>query len=79
MAFWSITWGDIATVVGVIVSLFGLCWAIKVAMGARSASKAAAASASETRERIENHLQAADLQRAIGLIEHIKNLHDNDQ
>ena len=35
--------------------------------------------ASETRDRIAHHLQAVDLERAIGLIERIKTLHDNDR
>ena len=35
--------------------------------------------ARETRDQIAHHLQAADLQRAIGLIERIKTLHDNDR
>ena len=77
MDFWSATWGDVATVVGIAVSLVGLGWAIKEARGARSASEAAESAASETRDQIARHLQAVDLQRAIGLIERIKALHDN--
>ena len=72
MEFWSVTWGDVATVVGIIVSLTGLAWAIIVARGARSAAR-------ETRDQIAHHLQAVDLERAIGLIERIKTLHDNDR
>ena len=79
LEFWSVTWGDIATVVGIIVSLGGLGWAIKEARGARSASEAAKVAASETRDQIAHHLQAVDLERAIGLIERIKTLHDNDR
>ena len=79
MEFWSVTWGDVATVVGMIIALGGLGWAIKEAHGARSASEAAKTAASETRDQIARHLQAADLQRAIGLIERIKTLHDNDR
>ena len=89
MEFWSVTWGDVATVVGIIVSLGGFGWAIKEARGARSASEAAEAAASETeaaeaaasetRDQIAHHLQAVDLERAIGLIERIKTLHDNDR
>lgn len=75
--FWSVTWGDVATVAGIIVSLGGLSWAIMEAQGARSASEAAKAAASATRDQIARYLQAADLQRAIGLIERIKTLHDN--
>ena len=77
--FWSVTWGDAATVIGIIVSLVGLAWAIKEARGARSASEAAEAAASEVREQIARYLQAVDLERAIGLIERIKTLHDNGQ
>ena len=73
--FWSVTWGDIAAIVGIIVSLGGLGWAIKEARGARSASEAANEAASETRDQIARHLQTVDLQRAIGLIERIKTLH----
>ena len=57
----------------------GLCWAIKEARGARSASEAAEAAASETRDQIVFHLHATDLQRSIGLIQSIKILHDNDR
>ena len=79
MESWSVPWGVIATVAGIIVSLVGLGWAIKEARGARSASEAAQTAASETRDQIAHHLQAVDLQRAIGLIERIKTLHDNDR
>ena len=79
MDFWSVTWGDVAAIAGIIVSLGGLGWAIKEARGARSASEAANAAASETRDQIARHLQTVDLQRAIGLIERIKTLHGNDR
>ena len=77
--FWSSIWADVATVFGIIVSIGGLGWAIKEARGAKSASKAAETAASETREQIQRHLQTVDLHRAIGLIERIKTLHDNDR
>ena len=79
MEFWSTTWRDVAAAVGIIVSLGGLGWAIKEARGARSASEAAETVASETKDQIAHHLQTVDLQRAIGLIERIKTLHDNDR
>ena len=79
MDFWAVTWGDVATIVGIIISLGGIGWAIREARGARTASEAANAAASETRDRIARHLQTVDLQRAIGLIERIKTLHDNDR
>lgn len=79
MGFWSSTWGDLATVIGIVVALGGLAWAIKEARGARSASEAAEAAASDTSAQIARHLQTVDLQRAIGLIQRIKTLHDNDR
>ena len=79
MDFWSVTWSDVTTVAGLIVSLLALLWAIKEAHGARTASEAAQAAVSETRDQIASHLQAADLQRAIGLIERIKTLQDNNR
>ena len=72
MDFWSTSWGDIATAIGVLISLGGFFWAIKEAQGARSAAR-------EAKEQIVNHLQTVDLQRAIGLIELIKTLHDNNR
>ena len=77
MYFLSTTWGDVASVVGILVSLGGFVWAIKEARGARSASEAARAAASQTRDQIARHLQTVDLQRAIGLIARVKTLHDN--
>ena len=79
MEFWSSTWGDVATIAGIFVSLGGFIWAIKEARGARSASEAANSAASQTRGQIARYLQTVDLQRAIGLIERIKTLHDNDR
>ena len=79
MEFWSGTWGDIVTVVAMIISLVGLGWAIWEAHGAKTASEAAEVAASETRDKIASHLQAVDLQRAIGLIQRIKTLHDDNR
>ena len=79
MEFWPVTWGDVSTVIGTIVALGGLAWAIKEARGARTASEAAEAASSEARDQISYHLQAVDLQRAIGLIARVKTLHDNDR
>ena len=77
--FWSVTWSDVFAVVGTIVALGGLAWAINEARGARTASEAAEAASREARDQIAYHLQAVDLQRAIGLIERVKTLHDNDR
>ena len=79
MEFWATNWGDVASVAGIIVSLVGLGWAIKEAHGAKSAATAAQLAANETRDRIARHLQTVDLQRAIGLIERLKTLHDSER
>lgn len=79
MDFWSTNWGDVATAVGIFVSFGGLVWAIKEARGARSASQAAQNAARETRDQIARHLQTVNLERAIGLIQLVKALHDNNQ
>ena len=83
MEFWSINWGDVVSGLGLAVSLVGLVWVFLEARSARSASQAAESAshaaelaASETRDQIAIHLQTIDLQRAIGLIERIKTLHD---
>ena len=52
---------------------------VKEARGARSASQAAKNAANDTRDQIARHLQAVDLERAIGLIQRIKLLHDTDR
>ena len=79
MEFWSTTWGDIFAVVGVIASLSALGWAIWEAHGARTASLAAEVAAEAARDQLARHLQTVDLQRAIALMERIKNLHDDDR
>jgi hypothetical protein len=68
--------GSWASISGVVISTVGLIATIIIAWGARSASRAARAAAIATNNRIENHLQAIDLERAIGLIQRIKLLHD---
>jgi hypothetical protein len=62
-------WGSLASVIGVLVSSIGLTCAIKISYGARKA-------ALDTSTRIVGHLRTIDLQRAIGLIQRIKLLHD---
>ena len=71
-------WGSLASVVGVVLSLGGLGWAIKEARGAKSASRAAQMAANETRDQIALHLRTVQLERAIGLIQVIKSLHNSD-
>ncbi len=76
----TIEWlGFLASVLGLLVSLIGLGWAIKVAKGARNASEEARKASFDTRSRIVNHLQTVSVQRAIGLIQRIKLLHESDQ
>ena len=77
--FWTTNWGDAATALGFIVSLVGLGWAIREARGAKSAAHAAQVAASAARDRMARHLQTVDLQRAIGLIGRIKDLHESNR
>ncbi len=71
-------WGGLASAAGLAVSAGGLAYAIVVARGARSASRAAQTAANETRDQIARHLQTVHLERAIGLIRVIKSLHNNN-
>lgn len=66
-------WGGWVSALGVLVSSAGLGWAIIAARRARSASQAA----QEARSYIARHLQAVDLERAIALIQRIKDLHND--
>lgn len=68
--------GNWASILGAGISTIGLIATIIVAWGARSASRAARAAAVATNNSIERHLQTIDLERAIGLIQRIKLLHD---
>lgn len=79
MDFWSFNWGDLASGAGLIVSLAGLLWIGIEARRARSAAQAAQIAARHTRHHITRHLQTVDLERAVGLIRHIKLLHDTNR
>ena len=68
MEFLSEHWGSIASVVGVIISVIGLAWAIGEARGAKSAAQ-------EARDEIGRHLLIVDLERAVALIQRLKLLH----
>lgn len=68
-------WGDLSSLVGLLVSLFGLIWAIKVAYGAKTAAEAARSGATEAARRIERSMGRLDLSRAIDLIQRLKGLH----
>jgi hypothetical protein len=70
-------WGNVSSVVGVIVSAVGLVWAVSAARGARSAAQAAEQSTIETRDSISHHLLVVDLQQAVDLIQRLKFLHNN--
>ena len=75
MDFLSNHWGNISSVIGVVVSVVGLAWAIREASRARSAAQSAEQAAIEARNSIGHRLAATDLQRAIGLIQRLKSLH----
>ena len=75
MEFFLDHWGDIFSVIGVVVSMVGLFWAVREAKGARSAASAAEKATIETKDSIGRHLVTIDLQRAVGLIQRLKLLH----
>ena len=68
-------WGDLVSVAGLIASLGGLIWAIRAqraAVAAENAAEAAERGAKEAADGIGRTLTVADVQRAISLIERIK-------
>ena len=75
MDFLSDHWGNIFSVIGVVVSVVGLAWAILEAQGAKSAAQAAEQATIETRDSIGRHLVTIDLERAVSLIQRLKLLH----
>ena len=75
MEFFLDHWGNIFSVIGVVVSVVGLAWVIREARRARSAAQAAEQATIETRNSIRRHLVATDLERAIGLVQRLKSLH----
>lgn len=75
MDFFLDHWGSVFSVIGVVVSVVGLAWAIREARRARSAAQSAEQATIETRNSIGHHLVAMDLERAVGLIQRLKFLH----
>jgi hypothetical protein len=73
--FLSTNWGDIVGAVGFVVTVAGFVIAIYQATKARKAADAAEEASRETRQAITRLLAVADLQRAIALIERLKDLH----
>lgn len=67
--FFTGNWGSLASALGLLVT-------IAIAWSARAASRSAEKATVETRGYIERHLQTIDLERAVGLIQRIKLLHD---
>ena len=68
-------WGDLSSVLGVVVSTVGLVWAVRVAGGARSAAQEAEKAARKTTDRIGREMVVADLASAVALIQRLKLLH----
>ena len=71
MDFVQNNWGDLFSALGFVASMLGLAAAAWAALNARSAKRAAI----EARDRIGRTLTVADVQRAISLIERIKERH----
>ena len=65
-------WGSLASIAGLIAT-------ICIAWSARSASRSADKVAKATRDDIRRYLQTIDVERAIGLIQRIKVLHNSGQ
>lgn len=76
MDFFLDHWGNIFSVIGVVVSVVGLSWAILEAHRARSAAQSAERATIETRDSIGRHLVTIDLERAVSLIQRLKLLHN---
>lgn len=72
-------WGDIASVVGLILACAGIGWAIKEAKKARSASEAAQCATNATRKRIAGRLRAVDFERALAVVNRLKLLHSHER
>lgn len=79
MEFLQNHWGDLFSVLGLVVTGGGLAWAIWEAHRARQAAEeaadAAVRGAREASDSIARTLTAADLQKAIDLIERLKDRH----
>ena len=65
-------WGSLTSLAGLVVSVVGLAWAIRVARQARTAARAAQAASIETRAVLGRTLSLVDIQRAISLIRSIQ-------
>ena len=69
MDFLTANWGSLASVVGLVATIF-------IAWSARSAARSASQAATAARNDIARYLQTVDLTRAIGLIQRVKLLHE---
>jgi hypothetical protein len=68
------TLGDWASVVGLIVSFFGLAWTIKEARAAKRAAEHASKIADETKERLFNIDAIGELSIAVSMLQEIMRL-----
>ena len=72
-------WGGLISAIGVLASLVALVFAAYQAYRARSASEAARKASEQAIARLNSYLQAVDFERAIGLIQRVKILHNHGQ
>ena len=72
-------WGGFVSLAGLVVSTIGLVVAIRVALQARTAARAAETASVEARQSIRGRLSVVDLRNAIGVIERIKTVHSDQQ
>ena len=68
-------WGSFISLVGLLVALVGLAWAIRRAGQASAAAQAAERASIETRAALARSLNNSDLQKAIAMIERLKEAH----
>lgn len=73
--FLSANWGDIASVLGLIIALGGFGWAIRESRKARSASEAAQQATKATRKQVAVRLRTVDFERAFAVVNRLKLLH----
>ena len=72
-------WGDLVSILGLVVSVGGFSIAIAQIVRSRKAAEAAEHAALETREGLSKNLTIADLVRASERIEELKRLHRENQ
>lgn len=77
--FWSLHWGDVASVSGLFVAWYGFIWTICVASKSKTASESAQKAAEETRDAVGYFDSVVQLGRAETLMEEIIRSHRSNE